>query len=321
MKKCHICQLSKKTSRPNKPELHPLQIEPVFQRWHVDILCSLPESKEGYKHILLLCDSMSRRPEAFPLKTQEASEIADIIYREILCRYGAMQTLVSDNGKNLISRVVLCLSKMFGVKRSLTNYSPQTNATCERFNRTLNQGLRAYCAVHPTNWPNILPSLLMVYRNTPSKSSKFSPFFLVFGRHMRTPIDNKLLESKDLPANVRQYLSEISHNLDDAEAIAQKNVLEAQGVYKKYYDDHQNPRGLFQLGDYVLMVVTNLCQEWYMVGDWLNIMSLSPEGCFLLQGTTAHSTLQVLVRLMTIKPLLPSVMLVKTLLRIDRATL
>ena len=32
-----------------------------------------------------------------------------------------------------------------------------------------------------------------------------------------------------------------------------KNVLEAQGVYKKYYYDHQNPRGLFQLGDYVLM--------------------------------------------------------------------
>ena len=70
---------------------------------------------------------------------------------------------------------------------------------------------------------------------------------------MRTPIDNKLLESKDLPATVRQYLSEISHNLHDAESIAQKNVLEAQGVYKKYYDDHQNPRGLFQLGDYVLM--------------------------------------------------------------------
>ena len=255
VKTCHICQVSKKTTRPNIPPLHPMEIVDVYSRWHVDLMINLPETKDGYKHILLLVDSMSRWPEAFPLKSQSASEISDIIYSEIICRYGAPVTLVSDRGKNLLSAVVANLCKMFGVKRNHTSsYKPEANSACERMNRTIAAGLRAYCGNNSTNWPKILPSLMMTYRNIPcTKSTNFSPFYLCFGRQMRTPIDAALLQSNDVPATVNQYLSDISRNIDEGREIAQKNVAEAQGIYKHYYDRGQNPEGVFGLGDYVLL--------------------------------------------------------------------
>jgi hypothetical protein len=43
----------------------------------MDILAGLPKTKEGYQYILLVTDSFSHWAEAFPLKTQEAQEIAD----------------------------------------------------------------------------------------------------------------------------------------------------------------------------------------------------------------------------------------------------
>jgi hypothetical protein len=46
----------------------------------MDILAGLPKTKEGYQYILLVTDSFSHWAEAFPLKTQEAQEIAEVIH-------------------------------------------------------------------------------------------------------------------------------------------------------------------------------------------------------------------------------------------------
>jgi hypothetical protein len=58
-------------------------METIFERKFcplsdtMDILAGLPKTKEGYQYILLVTDSFSHWAEAFPLKTQEAQEIAD----------------------------------------------------------------------------------------------------------------------------------------------------------------------------------------------------------------------------------------------------
>jgi hypothetical protein len=54
-------------------------------------------TKEGYQYILLVTDSFSHWAEAFPLKTQEAQEIADILYSEIFTRFFHMQHYSGDD--------------------------------------------------------------------------------------------------------------------------------------------------------------------------------------------------------------------------------
>ena len=41
----------------------------------------------------------------------------------------------------------------------------------------------------PTEWDSWLPYLLFAYREVPNESTGFSPFELLFGRHVRGPLD------------------------------------------------------------------------------------------------------------------------------------
>lgn len=66
---CDVCQKTKISRSGHPAPLNPLPIEDVFSRIHIDILCSLPKTKEGYQYVLLVVDSFSKWTEAFPLKT------------------------------------------------------------------------------------------------------------------------------------------------------------------------------------------------------------------------------------------------------------
>ena len=71
----------------------------------MDILAGLPKTKEGYQYILLVTYSFSHWAEAFPLKTQEAQEIADILYSEIFTRYGLVEALCLTEDKIVFQKL------------------------------------------------------------------------------------------------------------------------------------------------------------------------------------------------------------------------
>lgn len=72
---CDSCQHSKKSTNPHRAPLVNMPVEDTFVRLHMDILGPLTTSNEGYKYILLIVDSFSKFPEAFPLKTQDPKKL------------------------------------------------------------------------------------------------------------------------------------------------------------------------------------------------------------------------------------------------------
>ncbi|XP_053389855.1 protein NYNRIN-like [Mercenaria mercenaria] len=154
----------------------------------------LPTTKDKYKYVLLVVDSYSKWCEAFPLRTQEATEVAAILFKEVICRYGAPNVLVSDRGQQFLSQLVKALCELFQITRFYTSsYRPLLNGSVERMNSVILQSLRLYCKGQQDDWPELLPSIMMAYRMTPAtQSTQHSPFFLLFGREMRLPIDTAL---------------------------------------------------------------------------------------------------------------------------------
>ena len=69
---CYICRTSKIKTH-FKRAFNPLPITRPFARYSIDFIGPITETPEGYKHILLVVETFSRWPEAFPLKTQHAS--------------------------------------------------------------------------------------------------------------------------------------------------------------------------------------------------------------------------------------------------------
>lgn len=252
IKSCDACQKAKGPHHKTNPPLTPLPIASKFHRWHMDIL-ELSKCDDGYRYVLLMVDSMTRWMEAIPLKSQEATEVASVIYRDLICRYGAPRTLVSDLGKSFLARVVQALCKLFQIKRHHTSaYHPQSNSTCERVNRTLGQALRAYCNKQ-NEWVDKLPGILMALRRTPSdRSTKHSPFLLTFGQEMQAPVDTALLPADMPDKSTKDYLSRLTALLAEAETLATQNCESAQQQYKKDYDQKAKlPK--FKVGDLVTL--------------------------------------------------------------------
>jgi hypothetical protein len=51
----------------------------------------LSKTKDGYLYLFLMVDLFTKWVEALPMKTQEASEVAKIIFREIIARFGCLR--------------------------------------------------------------------------------------------------------------------------------------------------------------------------------------------------------------------------------------
>ncbi|KAK3088363.1 hypothetical protein FSP39_018216 [Pinctada imbricata] len=239
IRSCNACQLAKKTTKPARAPLVNMPIEDdTFSRLHMDILGPLTTSDEGYKYILLVVDSFSKYPEAFPLKTQESKEIAQVLFSQIFARYGAPRVIVSDRGQNFLSKLVTAVCEIFQVTRHYTSaYHPQTNSACERMNSTIAQGLRTYINTEQTNWPKLLPGIMMALRMSPStQSSGMSPYHLVFGKEMNLPFDTSLIPKEGLNKDAKEHVSELMSHLKVVKEIAKKNIQKAQTKQKQQYD-------------------------------------------------------------------------------------
>src|SRR6266498_3887309 len=78
----------------------------IFKRWGVDIVGSLPITREGNRYIVVAMDYFSRWPEARPLKAANVDTVATFLYEEIICRFGAPKTLQSDRGIYFVNELI-----------------------------------------------------------------------------------------------------------------------------------------------------------------------------------------------------------------------
>lgn len=295
---CDICQRVKRETSARNAPLHPLPVQGTFDRWHMDILAGLPKTKQGYQYILLVTDSLSHWSEALPMKTQEATEVAHLLYKEIFTRYGAPRTLVSDRGQNFMSNIVQILCKIFQVTRHVTSsYHPQSNVACERINSTLAQSLRAYCQKEQTHWDSVLPSILIAFRMSPStQSTGFSPYYMVFGKEMSLPLDVALLPSEELHKAPDAYVKELIYKVKIIQEIAQQNVKDVQKLNKQRYDK-KTKEPQFQIRDQVLLKIMKRTPEkkHKLQPKWEGpyyIIKVNPNHSFRLRRCDNHIELK-----------------------------
>ena len=62
-------------------------------------MVSYQKGKEGVKYAVVAVDYFSKWAEAEPLASITARKLVDFVYRAIVCRYGVLYKLISDNGK------------------------------------------------------------------------------------------------------------------------------------------------------------------------------------------------------------------------------
>jgi hypothetical protein len=127
------------------------------------------------------------------------------------------------------------LTKLLGTQHIFTTpYAHRSNGLVERANRTIQECLSHYVNEKHSNWDKYLPAVTFAINTTTQATTKYSPFFLVFGRHPRFPYDvqPQILKNLDKKFDDFRYLKY-------ARDLAQQNIARAQESQKKIFDKNR----------------------------------------------------------------------------------
>jgi len=267
---CQRCLQRKVLPNERAPLGHITSVQPM-EMLCIDFL-SLEASKGGFENILVITDNFTRYAQAFPTKNQTAHTTAKVLYEQFIVHYGFPDKIHSDQGRNFESSVIKQLCKLADVTKVRTSpYHPMGNGQCERFNRTLLNMLGTLEPAKKHDWKAYVAPLVHAYNCTCNSSTGYSPYFLMFGRRPRLPVDIEFgTNSED---NVRKhgsykgYVEGLKKRLDFAFKLAAHKSGASQGRNKKRYDLKSRATTL-QVGDRVLLRNVGLQGKHKIADRW-----------------------------------------------------
>ena len=131
----------------------------------------------------------------------------------------------------------------------------------ERFNRILLDMLATTTRENAFDWENQIRKVCMAYNTSVHSSTGFTPFFLMFGRQAKLPIDLMYGPPSDTtdPTPVSDYAVHLKKSLEDAYSLAREKLGTSHERRKEYYDRrvHGSP---FQPADLVWLHSTVIPQ-------------------------------------------------------------
>ena len=211
--RCTTCQKAK--SHLNNHGLYmplPVPTSPWLDI-SMDFVLGLPRTKKGRDSIFVVVDRFSKMAHFIPChKTDDASSVAELFFREIIRLHGVPNTIVSDRDAKFLSHFWRSLWNKLGTKLLFsTTCHPQTDGQTEVVNRTLSTMLRAVLDKNLKLWEDCLPHVEFAYNRATHSSTKMCPFQVVYGYIPRAPIDLLSFDPLDAPhvdaiARVQQML-------------------------------------------------------------------------------------------------------------------
>ena len=253
VKSCASCGTRKHPANKQKAPLIPFPTCEPWSRIHIDLHGPMPAARtSGHRFILCAIDAFTKYAIIRSTLSIEANVICQMVYDDIITKYGALNTILTDRGGQFCSDVFRQLCNIVNTTAlTTTAYSPNVNGNVERLNRTLDDSLAMYVSTHNENWDLFLSGFSFAYNTSIHPSIKETPFFMVFGREPRTPVDVSLLPEKK-QIKTRSYITTLVENLKTAHSNARYFIQKAARDMKEKYDRHTK-EVKFQTGDKVYL--------------------------------------------------------------------
>uniref|UniRef100_A0A3B1J4C1 Gypsy retrotransposon integrase-like protein 1 n=1 Tax=Astyanax mexicanus TaxID=7994 RepID=A0A3B1J4C1_ASTMX len=264
---CSECQQYTLRKRPGTSAvgLTPVAASYPLELVTMDFL-SLEAAVGGFQNIMVLTDHFTKFAWAAATRDQTAANTVRVMWQQVIQYFGCPSLFHSDQGPNFEAAVVKQLCELYGCKKSHTTpYHPEGNGLTERFNRTLLGMLGTLVDEKKQRWADYLPEMLHAYNNTVHSSTGYTPSYLMFGRHARTPLDVMLGHPVEEQSTVEEWVRRHHERL----CYAYKRVGESTGRAGQHQKKQHDKRGL--LGP-------------LMVGERVLVRNVGPRG----QGKLAN---------------------------------
>ena len=258
---CHQCQL-RQTTKIRIPPTVAIPA-PLFRKAYIDTMFMPPAS--GFRYIVQARCSLSAWPEWRALRTETGRTLGAFIFEEILCRWGAVEEIVTDNGTAYVAALDWLATK-FGIRHiRISAYNSRANGIVERQHRTIRDSLVKVCEDDMSKWPTLAPLVFWADRATTRKSTGYSPFYMAHGIEPILPFDLILatflvpnleqpLTTAELLATRARQLQKRQDDLDDIQdRILKSRFASVQQFEKQYHNTIKD----YDFGPGTLVLVRN----------------------------------------------------------------
>ena len=272
IKKCGHCR--KYEAAPPVAPMKPLACSGPGELLHVDFTSieeTVPLKKDPVIHnVLVLQDHFSKYVVAYMVKDQTAHTAAETLRNGYFGLFSAPAYLVSDQGKAFTGHVIMHLCELYGVQKLRTlPYHAQTNGQVECMNQMIIHMIDKLDEDRKACWSKHLPELLLAYNATRSAVTGYSPFYLLFGRRPRIPVDYLFPTLRDSPHQTKMEVSVVAmqKRLKEAFTVARRLTSEEVARQCHYYDRKAGAVAL-QPGDIVMVRTDSFVGKWKVKDRW-----------------------------------------------------
>ena len=221
-------------------------------------------------NVLVLQDHFSKYVVAYVVKDQTACTAAETLRNGYFGLFGSPAYLVSDQGKAFTGHVITHLCELYGVQKLRTSpYHAQTNGQVERMNQTIIRMIGKLEEDRKACWSEHLPELLLAYNATRFAVMGYSPYYLLFGRRRRIPVDYLFPTLCDSPHQTKMEVSvaAMQKRLKEAFTVARRLTSEEVARQCCYYDRKAGAVAL-QPGDVVMVHTDGFVDKQKVKDHW-----------------------------------------------------
>ena len=239
--------------------MKPLACSGPGELLHVDFTSieeTVPLKEDPVIHnVLVLQDHFSKYIVAYVVKDPTACTAAETLRNGYFGLFSAPAYLVSDQGKAFTGHVITHLCELYRVQRLRTlPYHAQTNGQVERMNQTITHMIGKLEEDRKACWSKHLSELLLAYNATHSTVTRYSPYYLLFGRRPRIPVDYLFPTLHDSPHQTKNEVSVVAMQKRLKEAFTVVRYLTSEEVARQcHYYDRKVGAVALQPGDVVMV--------------------------------------------------------------------
>ena len=162
----------------------------------MDLIGDFTPSSKGNKYALTVICMLTGYTFCIPIPSKKASDVITAYIDNVYSKFGGSKKILSDNGTEFKNQLFEKIAKELGVefKCYTAPYHPQSNGRIEGFHHFLKSCMTKHIST-TMEWDQVVHLATAAYNFFPNEHSKESPFFLMFGRDPRVPL-NTLLTPK-----------------------------------------------------------------------------------------------------------------------------
>ncbi|GKB15555.1 reverse transcriptase domain-containing protein [Tanacetum coccineum] len=213
--KCKDCQVHRPMPRNPQQPPTPITSPWIFYKWGIDIAGPFPKGPGKVKFLIVAMDYFTKWIEAKAVATISGGQVKKFVWDNIVCRFGLLGEIVSDNGKQFSDNPFKDWCEKLNITQRFASVKhPQSNGLVERANRSLGEGIKARLGEGNKNWIEEIPHVLWAHRTMIKSSNGDTPFSLTYGTEAVIPAEIGMPTYRTAVVDVVHNDDEIRLNLD-----------------------------------------------------------------------------------------------------------